>query len=593
MESPSRWAWSYEVADTKLALHTKPYFIVQLSFYSEQLAAVQGTQPVHMHVILGDGRQEQHRVDDYRAYYTRLKKRFSERQAAGTYPLKVKHCDLCPWDARCRKQREDDDHLSLVARIRREQIKKLEAGGIATLAALAQSTPAQRPATMSETTFLTLHRQARLQHRQRVAFSENGTHEGPKHFYEFLDPRDQQGFALLPKPANGDIFFDMEGDPLFIPGRGLEYLFGVYAPEDAQPFRSFWAHSPVQEKHAFEAFIDYVVERRKQYPQMRIYHYAPYEKVALRRLMGLHSTREQEVNDLLRAEVFVDLYAVVRQALCISQPSYSIKKLEAFYGMERATETKLGGDSIVMYETWLQDRTRQDILDDIELYNQDDCRSTWLLREWLLELRAEAVAQHGEIPWYAKTDTQMCHTEPLAGCKSCERRAAGEKAVSAREAVRNRLLAGLEDVDAFTIRDRNDDERVTWMLAHLMEYHRREQRPVWWAYFDRLENRDDYVDLDKESLGGLVLRADIPPEKIKNSLAFTYAFPPQQYKLGNDPRDPATGKGVTVLDVDDEACLLRIKTSDKNHASNPLRALVPGGPMRTDAQDASLERIAL
>jgi len=100
----------------------------------------------------------------------------------------------------------------------------------------------------------------------------------------------------------------------------------------------------------------------------------------------------------LRAEVFVDLYAVVRQALCISQPGYSIKKLEAFYGMERTTDVKLGGDSIVMYETWLKDRSQQSILDDIERYNEDDCRSTWLLREWLLTLRAQAEAQFGPIP---------------------------------------------------------------------------------------------------------------------------------------------------------------------------------------------------
>ena len=593
VERPSaKWAWSYEVADTKLALHAKPYFIIQLCFYSEQLAAVQGSAPVHMHVILGDGRQESHRVDDYAAYYARLKKRFAQRQTAGTYPLKVSHCDLCQWDAACRKQREDDDHLSLVARIRREQIKKLQAAGIPTLAALAEAGPQQKPAAMSDGTFAVLHRQAKLQHRQRVAIASNGAHTGPRHFYELLELRDQQGFGLLPKPDPGDIFFDMEGDPLYMPGRGLEYLFGVYAPDDTPAFRGFWAHSPAEEKRAFEEFIDYLVARRKAYPNMRVYHYAPYEKVALRRLMGLHSTREQEVNDLLRAEVFVDLYAVVRQALCISQPGYSIKKLEAFYGMERETDVKLGGDSIVMYETWLQDRSQRAILEDIERYNEDDCRSTWMLRQWLLERRAEAEQQFGPIPWYAKTDAALCHVEITEGCPKCARRAEDRRATTAREDLRETLLRGLDDADAFTILDRGEDERTRWMLAHLMEYHRRDQRPVWWAFFDRLENRDDFVDLDTEALGGLTLRTDIEPERIKNSWAFTYAFPPQQHKLGHEPRNPATGKPVTVLEVDDEAGLVRIKTSDKAHADHPLRALIPGGPMRTDAQDASLERIA-
>ncbi|MGH9025369.1 MAG: ImmA/IrrE family metallo-endopeptidase, partial [Acidimicrobiia bacterium] len=43
--------WSYEVADTKLARRAKPYFILQLCFYSELLHAVQGGEPperIHM-----------------------------------------------------------------------------------------------------------------------------------------------------------------------------------------------------------------------------------------------------------------------------------------------------------------------------------------------------------------------------------------------------------------------------------------------------------------------------------------------------------------------------------------------------------------
>jgi len=34
--------------------------------------------------------------------------------------------------------------------------------------------------------------------------------------------------AYSSPPDEGDVFFDMEGDPLYRPERGLEYLFGVY-----------------------------------------------------------------------------------------------------------------------------------------------------------------------------------------------------------------------------------------------------------------------------------------------------------------------------------------------------------------------------
>ena len=598
VEEPSaKWPWRYEVADTKLALHSKPYFIIQLCFYSEQLAAIQGTAPAYMHVILGDGHQERHRLDHYHAYYRRLKERFEAGIEHDTYPLKVKHCDVCAWDSICTQRREDDNHLSLVARIRRDQIKKLQGMQIASLAALASATAQQRPDGMAESTFLTLHRQARLQQRQREAFSANGG--GQKYFYELLDPEDEnRGFALLPKPAPGDIFFDMEGDPLYLPGRGLEYLFGVYAPDDPVPFRSFWAHTPLEEKRAFERFVDYLTERRKNFPAMHVYHYAPYEKVALRKLMGLHDTRETEVDDLLRDEVLVDLYVVVRQGIAISQPSYSIKKLEAFYEMKRETETRFGGDSIVMYETWLQNRERQDLLEDIERYNQDDCRSTWMLREWLLKLREESIAAHGALDWYEKQTTPVpCHAEPLEGCKTCAKRLKETRAQSEREKLRDALLRDLQDVDAFTILDRPDEERIRWMLAHLMQYHRREQKPAWWVFYDRCENRDDLIAGDTEALGGLQLCQEIEPFKLKNSeknFVYTYTFPDQQYKLKPGiVFDPATRKAAgELVAIDLQTNSLQLKRSAIVHAGAPLKALIPGRPIATDAQDASLERVA-
>ncbi|MDP9017247.1 MAG: TM0106 family RecB-like putative nuclease [Candidatus Eremiobacteraeota bacterium] len=504
---------------------------------------------------------------------------------------------MCAWDARCAQRREADDHLSLVARIRRDQIKKLEAVQIPTLAALAAATSEQRPLSIAESTFETLRRQARLQHQQNTAIARNDADGSPKHFYELLAFKEQQGFALLPKPAAGDIFFDMEGDPLYQPGRGLEYLFGVYAPDDQPAFRGFWAHSPSEEKHAFEQFIDYVMERRRAFPDMHIYHYAPYEKIALRRLMSLHNTREAEIDELLRAETFVDLYAVVRQALCISQPSYSIKKLEAFYEMTRQTETKFGGDSIVMYEQWIQDPTRDDILLDIERYNQDDCLSTSMLRDWLLKLRAEAVALHGPIEWHQKEPPpKPCHDEPDPQCKGCEKRRSETRTLNARQESIHALLSGLEEIDALAITQQPESERERWMLAHLLEYHRREQKPVWWAFYDRCENQDTLIHGDNESLGGLRLCSEIAPFKLNagdRNFVYTYAFPEQQYKLQGAVYDPATRKAAgDLVGIDSESNRLHIKRSAALQAAAPLSALIPGRPIATDAQDSSLERIA-
>src|SRR5439155_5898188 len=141
-------------------------------------------------------------------------------------------------------------------------------------------------------------------------------------------------------------------DPFFDPGRGLEYLFGILWVEDGEPrHRAFWAHDRASERRALQELVDFIHEQLRRDPDLHVYHYASYEPSALKRLMGEYGTREDEIDDLLRREVFVDLYAVVRQALRISQPSYSIKKVEAFY-MTRKAELRSGDDSILIYERW-------------------------------------------------------------------------------------------------------------------------------------------------------------------------------------------------------------------------------------------------
>lgn len=55
-------SFSYEVADTKLTRRVKPYFLLQLCFYSELVEAIQGVQPARMHVVLGTRESQAFRV---------------------------------------------------------------------------------------------------------------------------------------------------------------------------------------------------------------------------------------------------------------------------------------------------------------------------------------------------------------------------------------------------------------------------------------------------------------------------------------------------------------------------------------------------
>src|SRR5207244_8764087 len=176
----------------------------------------------------------------------------------------------------------------------------------------------------------------------------------------------------------------MEGDP-FAEEDGLEYLLGVWDPsvrtDAGEPtFLAWWAHSREEEKAAFEAFTDFVMDRWRRHPAMLVYHYAACERGRMGMLSTRHATREVEVDAMLRGELFVDLFKAVRQGLRIGTPSYSIKKLEPLYALERSVPLQDAGSSVVAYEAYIRSVTAgardQAILDQIGDYNRDDCRST-------------------------------------------------------------------------------------------------------------------------------------------------------------------------------------------------------------------------
>lgn len=210
-----------------------------------------------------------------------------------------------------------------------------------------------------------------------------------------------RGFAALPRPSAGDLFLDFEGDP-FAFDQGLEYLIGtVTISEEGKPiYDSIWSFDPKSEKRAFIEFIEKVKRARVANPDMHIYHYAPYEPTATKHLAGRHGVCADDVDELLRAGVFVDLFRVVRQGLRASVESYSIKKMEAFYGFRRTVALRDATSSLQAFESVLTLRDNpedaKEILNTIADYNRDDCLSTWQLREWLEKLRGELETKLGQ-----------------------------------------------------------------------------------------------------------------------------------------------------------------------------------------------------
>lgn len=540
--------WSYEALDTKLARTAKPAYILQLCFYDEQVGRLQQRVPERIHVLLGSGEMATFRPDEFGAYYRRVRSRLEEFLAADrqTQPYPNEHCGICEFKPVCDAWWDEVDHLCRVAGIRRQQVERLGAGGITTLASLGRAPVDSTPAGMPTETFEKIRQQAELQ----LFARERGRDR-----FVLLQPQPESGFALLPDASPGDLFFDFEGNPFWDRDGSLEYLWGILDAE--RHFAPLWAYDHETERAAFERFVDLVHERLARFPGMHVYHYASYEITALKRLMGRYGTREEELDDLLRRGIFVDLFKVVRNGLRASRPGYGLKEMETLLDFERRAEVRDGGTSIVMFEEWMQTRD-QALLDQIAAYNEEDCVATLLLRDWLLQRRAEALQQFGPFPLPEPVEPKPTPPEKVE-----------------RTALREALL-GAGEV----------------LAAQLLDYHDRERKPVWWAFYDRLEKTPEELVEDSDSIGALVVTGG--PEPVKRSQAWTFTYSAQEHKLGQgqDTFDPQTRRSpgeILELDRDERRLVLKRGPSLKDV---PLpRALIPGRPYDTDDQENALMRL--
>ncbi len=554
-------AFSYEPVDTKLAQSPSATHVLQLCVYGDLLASVQGKYPETIHLVLGDGREASYRFAEFAQYYDGVRQRFEMFCKIAdrlSYPEPCAHCGLCRWKDLCDEQWERDDHLSLVANIGRPQIERLNENEVTTVRALASLGDDARVPRIGPDTLARLRHQARLQIQKR---------DSGKDVAEILPLETGRGFHLLPQPSPGDLFFDMEGDPHY--PDGLEYLFGIVGTEASGiGFTPFWGHDRDGERAAFQATMDFLCAHVAKHPDAHIYHYAQYEPSALRRLSTRHGTREAALDDLLRRRKFVDLFTIVRQAIRVSEPSYSLKNLEVFYLAMRGGDVKTAGQSIVVYERWRRDSDPK-LLDDIAAYNELDCVSTRGLRNWLVTLRPAGM------PW-------------PGGGQEPEETTPSEKVTLAeaqRQSYETRLLSATDGTS----------RPVLELVAQLLEFHRREAKPQWWAMFDRQNREVDELIDDVECIGGCVADPDQPPGREKQSHIFNFRFPPQEFKLavGDSCRNTLTLESAgTILDLDPDRCVLRLKRAVKRGPLPDRLSLGPSGPIDTGVLRAAIYRFA-
>jgi uncharacterized protein len=480
----SQGQFVYDPVDAKSARSEKRAAVLQIAAYAYAMEKMGMPRPNKVHLWLANDKKWSTLASDVmdlgELFFLRVKARIAQLNEIPnpTWDYPREACTRCRWVKHCDNGRREAEDLSLIQGIRSSTRLALREVGIKTINDMALASDELRTSgkqDIAKETFENLRSQADIQLRGRKV--ANGI--------PIFEIKEKIGFGLIPQPSIGDVWFDMEGDPYAEQGEGLEYMFGFVTRENQEfKFQTFDAENREQEKRAFGEFIGFISSRLEAYPDMHVYHYASYEPSALLRLAQRHGYLEYEVDKLIRGAVFVDLYSVVRKTLRFSTESLSIKKIEpVFYEGNRDKSVSSSIGSVVAFEDALEQLNNgsragfEKRLQEIKDYNEDDCRSTQRLDQWLRELASTQGINFAE----AKV-------------------AADEKWKDDDDALKEPIAIQLMKDVPVKHSERDLYQQGKAMVAAAIEYHHREDRPAWWEIFDKatselfeLENANDVV----------------------------------------------------------------------------------------------------
>jgi uncharacterized protein len=527
IEQPSALgAWSYIPIECKLSSHPRPIYLVQACAYCELLTPLLGERPEHFKLYLGGGRfaegERGYPVARFWSWYEQLRQRYRAFRAAfdpSQEPEDVPG-DHGLWQPFIEQRLEQQRDLILVAGLRQSQRRKLRDAGISSIDDLAASddelpVPGLDPAVLQ-----------RLRDQARLQLASEQRSDGRPAFAVRPVEQQSRGLAMLPAPDGGDIWFDMEGFPDPISGEKLEYLFGAcYRDQQGEvQFKAWWAHSPAEEKQAFNGFVQWVEQRRVLHSNLHVYHYASYEKTALGNLAARHQLHQALIDQWLRDELLVDLYPIVRNGLLIGAPSYSIKKVERLYGEARTEEVESAAESVVQYAEWRKSgqasqpgraADQSPLLQELQDYNEKDCQVTEGLHRFLLALPVMQQIPCRANRWGTAAAIQKEDEQARVFEKDLE--------VAARSLLEE-LPATIADGEA--IGPRGISWRLQRLLAQLIDFHEREGKVEWWEFFHRLELTPEEREDDSEMIAAA--RLERVEAITKQSNGYRYRFDASQ-----------------------------------------------------------------
>ncbi len=365
--------WEYLLVNIQLGRRPKPEYKLLAAFYAQLLADTQGVMPSESQIILR--RHDTYRVNldywlpqmhDIVIECIQLLSQSSEPEVF----ISRQRCSLCSWYNYCYDRAKSLEHLSLVPGVTPKRYQHLISLGLNSLESLADS----NSLSLGEAIGLDIASQLK---QQAISLLENRP---------LLKLNNGDGDRQIIPTAAVELYFDIEAEP----ERNLDYLLGVLLVDrqtNQQQFYYFLAETPEEEQIIWQQFLN-LVQFHSHAP---IFHFSAYEVDTILRLARLYDTPPRETKLILSR--CIDLHREMTASVTLPVESYSLKSVANWLGFQWRDRGVSGEQSVCWYDRWLHTGDRS-LLDSILRYNEDDCRATYHLKDWLANfLDRSAIAQ--------------------------------------------------------------------------------------------------------------------------------------------------------------------------------------------------------
>jgi uncharacterized protein len=364
--------WMYAPAHIKLGRRPKSEYQIVAAFSAHLLAAVQEVLPSKAWLMLRSRDSYSVSLDRWIPLMQEVLSECMETLLLRQEPevfISRQRCGLCQWYSSCYAIAQSSQHISLLPGVTPTRYRDLQTLGVTTVDSLAKSTiNTLEPAVGIEAAWdLVQQAQSLVENRAMLRQSYSADADRPEPFLTT---------DTLPT-ASVELYFDIEAEPEL----QLDYLLGVLVVDrctQTETFHPLLAEHPSDEGSIWQQFLDLV----SLYPDAPIFHFSDYEVETVKRLAKLYNIPLGQLKPLLSR--FVDVHQRVMKTVTLPVESYSLKHLARWIGFEWRDSGVTGSQSVCLYDQWLEKGDRN-LLDVILRYNEDDCRATYHLKNWLVD----------------------------------------------------------------------------------------------------------------------------------------------------------------------------------------------------------------